>query len=151
MGFLTVLTPRGAPGADLLVYDAANGRVAAVQVKTVRGNDVPLGVRATKENIDSRLAEKVRYATVVVKVGADWRETKFYVVPAEDMRRLAKEEYFRWLRDGRRRKPVEELEKSEQALAVKIKQLEPYLERWDLIWNRGATITADLLCSAVAD
>jgi len=56
-------------------------------------------------------------------------------VPAEDMRRLAKEEYFRWLREGRHRKPVEELEKSEQAIAVKIKQLEPYLERWDLIWK----------------
>jgi len=71
MGFLAVLTPRGAPGADLLVYDTANGRATALQVKTVWGNDVPLGVRATKENIDSRLAEKIRYTTVVVKVGAD--------------------------------------------------------------------------------
>jgi len=51
------------------------------------------------------------------------------------MHRLAKEEYFRWLREGKHRKPVEELEKSEQTLAVKVERLEPYLERWDLIWK----------------
>jgi len=128
MGYLAVLTPRAAPGIDVLVYDIRSERVVDIQVKTVRGNEVPLGIQVTRENIDMKLAEKIRYTTIVVKLDDNWREAKFYVVPPEDLHRIAKEGYFKWLKYGRHRKPVEELEKTKQSLVVKIEELEPYLE-----------------------
>lgn len=49
MGYLTAITPRGMPRADLIVHDLANGRSRPVQDKTFmrRENRCPLiGIRA---------------------------------------------------------------------------------------------------------
>jgi len=82
MGYLAVITPKGAPEVDILVYDVERGRARSLQVKTVRQDAVHLGVKAVKDDIDKVLGEWVRSPYVIVYIpNDDWRNAEFYVAP----------------------------------------------------------------------
>jgi len=134
MGYLVTITPKGAPEVDLLVYDLEMNRFTSIQVKTVRQNFVPLGVEATKDNIDEKLKLNIKRPYVVVRLNKSWKDSRFFIVPAEEMRRLAKEEYEKWLRESRHMKPIEELERTPQPLGVSINRIQPFEEKWENIW-----------------
>ena len=136
MGYLAVVTPKGAPEVDNLVYDFERKRSTTIQVKTIRGENVPLGIRVTMNNIDEKLKRKVAKPYVIVHVKRDdWRASEFYIVPAKDLREIAKRGYIEWLNRPYHKKPKEELEKTPQPLLVRINDLRQYLEKWENIWK----------------
>jgi len=136
MGYLAVVTPKGAPEVDVLVYDFERKRSTTIQVKTIRGENVPLGIRVTMNNIDEKLKRKVAKPYVIVHVKRDdWRASEFYIVPAKDLREIAKRSYIEWLNRPYHKKPKEELEKTPQPLLVRINDLRQYLEKWENIWK----------------
>jgi len=134
MGYLVTITPKGAPELDLLVYDVARRKATTIQVKTIRQNSVPLGIKAKREEIDRKLGDKIKNPYVIVHIPGDWNNAKFYIVPSKDLRELAKKKYFEYLNKPTHRKPREELEKTPQPLSVSVESLEPFLEKWENIW-----------------
>jgi len=136
MGYLVTITPKGAPEVDILVYDVERRRATTLQVKTVRQEGIHLGFKATKDNIDKVLNEKVSNPYVIVYIpNDDWSKAEFYVVPPNDIRELAKRMYFGWLDKIPHKKPREELEKTPQPLTISVRDLKHYKDEWDNIWR----------------
>ena len=140
MGYIAAITPKGAPAVDIVVYDAERDRSALIQVKTTKENYVLLGVNATIDNLDEELDKKITRPYVIVHLTGKWNDAEFYIIPAKDLKELAKEGYLAWLERGMKHlwKTKEEQEKharTPQPLSVSIKDLTQYLEKWENIWT----------------
>ena len=136
-GYLVAITPKGLPGADLVVHDLRKGRSALIQVKafTSKNRHPLIGVSAKFDEVDAVLEERVTYPFVFVQVAEDLTEAKFYILSPSQVRRLAKRAYMEWIERGRHRKPVEELKKARQPLGIPLSELERYRDAWDNIWR----------------
>jgi len=140
MGYVVRITEEEAPVADIEVRDPEKGRSSLIKVKTTKEEVVLLGVEATRENLDEKLDRKITRPHVIVHLTDKLDIARFYIVPAKDLKELAKRGYLAWLRRGRKYlwKTKEEQEKHErtpQPLSVPIKKLRKYLEKWENIWT----------------
>ncbi len=136
-GYFVAVTPKGMPRADLIVYDLRNGRATLVQVKAFSwSNRCPLiGVRASYDDLDKVLEEKIVYPYVFVRLHEDLSRVEFYVLSPSQVRKLAKRGYMEWLSKESHCKPLEELKKTKQPLCISIDKLEEYKDAWDNIWR----------------
>lgn len=124
------LTLKNYPEIDIFVHDPITQRDTSIQVKTIRqrrkkkwkNDSFPLGKDLSKV--------KINYPFVFVYIQTD-RRMRFFIVPPEDVVRLAKEHHEHFLKYSKHRKPVEMFE--EVWDVIDVGRLLPFEDRWDNI------------------
>lgn len=58
---------------------------------------------------------------------------RFFIVPAEDMSRLCRENWITYREKSKHRYPISEIEKKAQPLGIFVEQLLPYENKWQLL------------------
>lgn len=140
-GFLANLTLKNYPNVDLFVYNPRTGKTTTIQVKTTLQKNLSpaheaypfIITRANHESLDDKLNEEIKSTHIFVYVLTDRSSVKFFIVPPEDVKSLAKKTLERWLAGSKHRKTLVELKKREQVVALALVDLEPYEDRWDLL------------------
>lgn len=124
-----------------MILNTLPPRSVLVEVKTFSpGNKCPLiGVSARYDNLDKVLENKIVYPYIFVKLGDNITDAEFYILNPRDLRRITREGYLKWLKNGRHRRSVEELKKKRQPLCIHINDLIKYRNKWENIWSKQHT------------
>jgi len=136
MGYVATLTLKAHPNIDILVYNPENGKAIGLQVKTTKQqykrNSSKDGfniVTCRPDELEKRLDERVKNPYVFVHV-LDDGTINYYVVGPEEVKRVCKENFERWVRE---KKPSKESLEKEHVHRVIIKDIEKYKDNWKLI------------------
>jgi len=138
MGYNAVPTSRNMKAVDLIVYNPKNGKAVGVQVKTMRQKhkkDPSKDFYAVMNVIPAEM-DKVKdkfsnpFVFVYIPIG-EKPNPRCFIVPKEEVFKLCKEQWERYVRESKHRKPINEIAKRRQPLSITVGQLEPYEDKWD--------------------
>lgn len=115
-GYVASLTLKNYPGVDIFCLNPANGKRAAIQVKTKRGG---------RQYYVPEDVGKIEQPFVFVYINGD-SQVAYYIVPSLEVARISEEERQEYLRN---RPHV----KKDQPRMISLQRLKPYEDRWDLL------------------
>lgn len=140
MGYNAVPTSRNTKAVDLIVHNPRNDKAVGIQVKTMRQQhkkDPSKDFYAVMNVIPAEM-DKVKnkfsnpFVFVYIPMG-EKPNPRCFIVPKEEVFKLCEEHWKRYERESKHKEPINEIAKRRQPLAITVKQLEPYENRWDLL------------------
>ena len=119
-GYVASLTLKNYPGVDIFCFDPKTQQQVTVQVKTKRGGDLYY----VPEDVDHWVNP-----FVFVYIASD-EDVRYYIVPARDVARMSAKQRTHYLE-------THPNVKKDQPRMISVKALEPFRNRWDLLWSAG--------------
>jgi len=123
MGYVSFLTPRNYPKIDIVAYNPKNNNRVDIQVKTTEENSFTFG-KLTEEDLKTKFKEQY----VFVHVSKDRKDIKFFIVPSDDIPKLIRQEWDRYVKTAKHRKPIAPFE--QQSGIILLEQLKDYENKW---------------------
>ncbi len=138
MGYNAVPTSRNTKAVDLIVQNPRTDKAIGVQVKTMRQqhkkepskdfyavvNTIPAEMDKTKDRFTNP------FVFVYIPIGGK-PVPQCFVVPKEDVFKLCKEQWAKYVSESRHRDSIDRIAKRLQPLSITIGQLEPNENKWD--------------------
>jgi len=138
MGYNAVPTSRNTKAVDLIIYNPRNDKAVGIQVKTMRQQHKKEPSKDFYAVIDAIPAEmekiKDKFSNPFVFVyflKGEKPSSRCFIVPKEDVFKLCKEQWERYVRESRHREPINDIARRRQPLSITVGQLEFYENKWD--------------------
>ena len=125
-GWVASLTLKNYPGIDIFGQNPNNGQNISVQVKTSRENSFNIGLR---HNERSEIYNRVKGPYVFVHISSN-EDISYYILSRDEFINLVNttdDLYF----NRARKHPI----KDTYPIAVSLKDLLPYEDKWDSLWK----------------
>jgi hypothetical protein len=137
MGYNAVLTSRNTKAVDLIVHNPRDDKAVGIQVKTMRqqhkkgpSKDFYAVIDAIPAEMD-KIKDKFSNPFVFVYIHIDPKPNpRCFIVPKEDVFRLCKEQWEKYVRESMHRDSINEIAKRRQPLSITVEQLEVYENKW---------------------
>ncbi len=137
-GYNAVPTSRNTKAVDLIVHNPRNDKSVGIQVKTLRQqrkrdpskdgyaiiNVIPEKMNEVKDKFSNP------FVFVYIPTG-EKPNPRCFIVPKEDVFKLCKEQWERYVRESKHRESTNEIAKRRQVLGILVKELESYENKWD--------------------
>ena len=125
-GWVASLTLKNYPCVDIFGKNPSTGENASIQVKSCRGTNFFIGYKRSER---SKMQERVEGPFVFVYINKQ-EEVSYFILTKEEFIRLVNETddaYF----NGPHKKTI----KPDYSIAVSLKHLLPYKDKWDSLWK----------------
>lgn len=122
------LTLKNYPGVDIFALNEKSNVHVGIQVKsTYKQSSILIGIKLKKDSSFEEVNNLIKCPYVFVIFDENFQPS-FYIVSRKEMVKLAintNDEYFQKAKEG---------VKPEQPIAIKVKNLQPFKNKWENIW-----------------